>query len=178
MRLDSDYALLNLALGVTNYARNRDPIVMRQIVRLALRQSPADLTTLALSGWAYIWTCDNDAALDCLTKALRLGEFSPWSLSIRGGLSLASVQAGDNENAILFATEGLSISADYATLHRVLAAAYAHLGHEKRAEQAVKAALQADPEGSIQSILSRNFFADANTGSRYICGLRLAGMPE
>jgi Tfp pilus assembly protein PilF len=176
--LAADHTLLNLALGVTIYAQNHDPSALRQIVEQALRQSSSDFVTLALSGWAYIWIGDHGAALDCLTKAWKLGQQSPWALSIKGGLALASLQAGDDHSAIAFANEGLSVSTGYATLHRVMAAANAHLGQMDEARRAVEAALGTDPDDSIRAIRARNVFAESSQVNRYIDGLRLAGMPE
>jgi adenylate cyclase len=176
--LAADHALLHLALGVTTYAQSRDPTALRIIVEQALRQSSSDFVTLALSGWAYIWIGDHAAALDCLHKARKLGGQSPWALSIQGGQSLASLQAGDDAAAIGFAEQGLTISASYATLHRVLAAAYAHLGQMDAAGQAVEATLALNPNDSITVINSRNVFLETVSANRYLDGLRLAGMPE
>jgi adenylate cyclase len=177
-RLASDHALLNLALGVTTYAQSRDPVALRQIVEKALRRSSSDFITLALSGWAYIWIGDHESALDCLTKAWTLGRQSPWALSIKGGLALASVLAGDDRKAVAHAQEGLKFSTDYATLHRVLAAAQANSGRLDAARHAVETVLRMDPDDSITAIQHRNVFADPEGDNRYIAGLRAAGMPE
>ncbi|WP_299724781.1 adenylate/guanylate cyclase domain-containing protein [uncultured Tateyamaria sp.] len=176
--LAPDHAHLHLALGVTAYAEARDPVTLRKIIDKALRQSSSDYVTLVLSGWAYVWIGDHRAAVDCLSKAWTFGRQSPWSLAIKGGLAFASLQTGDDAGAIAHAREGLETSADYATLHRVLAAAHAHQGEEEAAQAALAAALAADPQDSIRAIRARNLFADYDSGNRYLDGLRLAGMPE
>jgi adenylate cyclase len=174
----ADHPLLHLALGVTTYSQSSDPTALRIICEQALRQSSSDFITLTLSGWAYIWTGDYPAALDCLNKARKLGGQSPWALSIQGGLALASLQAGDDDGAIAYAKQGLTVTASYSTLHRVLAAAYAHQGHQNGAEHAVAAALALNPKDSIRVINSRNMFPEAVSVNRYLDGLRIAGMPE
>ncbi|WP_390911066.1 adenylate/guanylate cyclase domain-containing protein [Pseudosulfitobacter sp. SM2401] len=176
--LAADHALLHLALGVTTYAQSNDPKALRIIVEQALRQSSSDFITLTLSGWAYIWTSDYGPALDCLTKARKLGGQSPWSMSILGGLALASLLAGDEAAAIEYAEQGLNVSSNYSTLHRVLAAAHAHLGQMDAARHAIQAAQALNPDDSIASISARNMFRDTAHENRYLDGLRLAGMPE
>lgn len=174
----ADHALLNLALGVTTYAQSNDPTALRLIAEQALRQSSSDFITLTLSGWAYIWTGDYVPALDCLKKARKLGGQSPWSLSILGGLALASLLSGNDIAAIVFAEQGLAVSSSYSTLHRVLAAAHAHQGRIETAQEAVQAALALNPKDSISSINSRNVFRETIASNRYLDGLRIAGMPD
>lgn len=173
-----DHPLLNLALGVTTYSQSNDPTALRIICEQALRQSSSDFVTLTLSGWAYIWIGDYPAALDCLRKAHKLGGQSPWALTIQGGLALASLQAGDDASAIAFAQQGLTVTTSYATLHRVLAAAYAHQDQTQAAHAAVAATLALNPKDSIAAIDARNMFPKSVSVNRYLDGLRLAGMPE
>ena len=176
--LAADHAHLHLALGVTAYAEARDPVTLRKIIDKALRQSSSDYVTLTLAGWAYVWIGDHRAGGECLSKAWTFGGQSPWALAIKGGLAFALLQTGDDAGAIAHAREGLETSADYATLHRILAAAHAHLGDTSAAGEALEAALAADPQDSIRAIRARNLFAGRDEGNRYLDGLRLAGMPE
>lgn len=176
--LIESHSLLRLALGVTTYSQHREPAILRATVEYALRQSSSDFVTLALSGWAYIWIGDHFAAIDCLKRAFVLGGRSPWALSIRGGLALATLQAGDDVNAIKLAQEGLHLSIGYTTLYRVLAAAHAQLGQYDAAAEAIKDTLQLQPDDSIAAILARNVFAIEGEDNRYIAGLRKAGMRE
>ncbi|MEO9574619.1 MAG: adenylate/guanylate cyclase domain-containing protein [Tateyamaria sp.] len=176
--LAPDHTHLHLVLGVTAYAEARDPVTLRKIIEKALRQASSDYLTLTLSGWAYVWIGDQGAGAECLSKAWTLGRQSPWALAIKGGLAFALLQTGDDAAAIAHAREGLETSADYATLHRILAAAHAHLGDMSAASEALAAALAADPQDSIRVIRARNLFADHDYDNRYLDGLRLAGMPE
>ncbi|MEM6371803.1 MAG: adenylate/guanylate cyclase domain-containing protein [Pseudomonadota bacterium] len=176
--LAPDHAHLHLALGVAAYAEARDPATMRKIIDKALRQSASDYLTLTISGWAYVWIGDHRTAVECLSKAWTFGKHSPWALAIKGGLAFSLLQTGDDRAAIVHAREGLETSANYATLHRVLAAAYAHLGEQTQADLALRAALAADPQDSIRAIRARNLFADHDNENRYLDGLRLAGMPD
>ncbi|MGR3615586.1 MAG: adenylate/guanylate cyclase domain-containing protein [Paracoccaceae bacterium] len=176
--LAEDHSLLQLALAVTTYAQLREPAALRVAVEQALRLSSSDFVTLALSGWAFIWIGDHRAAIDCLEKAFVLGGRSPWSLSIRGGLALASLQMGEYDRAIKLCREGLAISVGYGTLHRILAAAYAQTGENTAAAHSVEAALQLQPYDSIANISARNVFSLTGADNRYIAGLRMAGMPE
>ncbi|MEM7320177.1 MAG: hypothetical protein AAF408_14290, partial [Pseudomonadota bacterium] len=163
---------------VTTYAQVREPAALRTTVEYALRQSSSDFVTLILSGWSYIWIGDHHDAIDCLKKAYVLADKSPWAMSIIGGLSLASLQAGDDESAIKLANDGLNISVGYATLYRVLAAAYAQLGQVQAASSALSSALQLKPEDSVAAIQSRNVFTLQGEANRYITGLRKAGLRE
>ncbi|MFL4470689.1 adenylate/guanylate cyclase domain-containing protein [Tateyamaria armeniaca] len=176
--LAPDHAHLHLALGVTAYAEARDPVAMRKIIDKALRQSASDYVTLTMSGWAYVWIGDHRTAVECFSKAWTFGKQSPWALAIKGGLAFSLLQTGDDKGAISHARDGLETSADYATLHRILAAAHAHLDEDAAAQGALRAALAADPQDSIRAIRARNLFADHDSGNRYLDGLRLAGMPE
>ncbi|MFD1158835.1 adenylate/guanylate cyclase domain-containing protein [Roseovarius aestuarii] len=176
--LAENNSLLRLALGVTTYSQHREPAILRSTVEYALRQCSSDFITLALSGWAYVWIGDNIAAIDCFKKATVLGGYSPWALSIRGGLAMATLQAGNDEAAIKLAKDGLNLSAGYATLYRVLAAAQAQLGRQDEASDALNAALRLHPNDNVTSILARNVFAVEGERNRYISGLRKAGMKE
>ncbi|WP_300072028.1 adenylate/guanylate cyclase domain-containing protein [uncultured Ruegeria sp.] len=176
--LAENHSLLRLALGVTTYSQHREPAILRSTVEYALRQSSSDFVTLALSGWSYVWIGDNTAAIDCFKKADVLGGKSPWALSIRGGLAMATLQAGNDEAAIKLAKDGLNLSVGYATLYRVLAAAQAQLGRWGEATEAVNTALRLHPNDNISSILARNVFAIEGGENRYISGLRKAGMKE
>lgn len=176
--LAADNPLLHLALAVTTYSQSSDPAALRSTCEQALRLSSSDFVTLTLSGWAYIWLGDYRAALDCLGKARTLGGQSPWGLAIQGGLALATLQDGDNLGAISFCKQGLALTANYATLHRVAAAAYAHLGQTEQAQSAIATALSLNPKDSIAVINSRNMFREAASANRYLEGLKLAGMPE
>ena len=70
------------------------------------------------------------------------------------------------------------MSAGYATLYRVLAAAQAQLGRQDEASDALNAALRLHPNDNVTSILARNVFAVEGERNRYISGLRKAGMKE
>ncbi|MEP2030879.1 MAG: adenylate/guanylate cyclase domain-containing protein [Paracoccaceae bacterium] len=176
--LASDHALLSLALAVTSYAHNRDTSALHGEVTQALRQSSAEFVTLALSGWAFIWIGDPNQALDCLKRALTLGGHSPWALSIKGGLAMAYLHSGDDENALKMTDDCLKVSSGYTTVYRVQAAANAHLGRTELAHAAVANALRSTPGDSVQAIHARNVFADTPGTHRYLDGLRLAGMPQ
>jgi adenylate cyclase len=170
--------LLELAIAISVYRRERDTARLKRAVRSALRQAPFTVDLRVFSGWANVWLGEPEAALDCFATGRRLIRFSPWAGPAIGGEAVACVMVGRDDEAIGHAMRGLEITSGFATLYRVMASAHALQGRETEAADALKEVFRLVPGETIQLTRTRTGYADTPGTRRYLEGLRLAGMPD
>jgi adenylate cyclase len=176
--LATDSPMLELAIALWVYRRERDSARLKRAVRRGLRQAPFTVDVRVFSGWANIWLGEPEEALDCFAKGRRLIRFSPWAGPALAGEAVACVMVGRDDEAIGHAKRGLNTTDGFATLYRVMASAHALQGREAEATEALMEVLRLVPGETIQLIRTRTGYADTLGTRRYFEGLRLAGMPE
>jgi adenylate cyclase len=91
------------------------------------------------------------------------------------GIGFAFIELRRFEEAIVAAKKAQRQSPSYAAAYRCLASAFAHLGHDAEAREAVVRLLQLDPAFTISARMGRRRQAHAKL---LIEGLRRAGLPE
>ncbi len=169
---------LELYVAIATRKPFGDEARLRRAIQNALRQMPFKPDLVMMGGAAYVWMGEPELALECLAVGRKLNRFSPWAIPHIGMLALASVMAGNDDEAIAIAEEGLQLTAGFGTLHRALASALAHSGRFDEARTALDKALDLVPGESIAFGRQRSGYADTPGTQRYFEGLRLAGMPE
>jgi adenylate cyclase len=60
----------------------------------------------------------------------------------------------------------------------LLAATFAHLGHERQAKEQVEALLRIEPDCSLSKLSRQRYFQNADDGANMFEGLRKAGIPN
>ncbi|MEW9919998.1 adenylate/guanylate cyclase domain-containing protein [Marimonas sp. MJW-29] len=150
----------------------------RRVIETVLRMSSLDYVTLTFCGWGFLFLGLPEPAMDCLRRALKLGQHTPWRLIILGGLGQAHLQLGQFRKAIEVCNEGLALSTRYSALYRQAAAAYAQLGEMEKAQAAIAEVLKQMPEDTISAVRTRSGYQENPATRLYFDGLRMAGLPE
>ncbi|HKK36791.1 MAG TPA: hypothetical protein VJ994_10910 [Paracoccaceae bacterium] len=173
--------MLDVAVADAEYQQDGEAPKLRAALERSPGAAPFSGPVACFGGWGHVWPGEPATALEVLGEARRLGRrFGFQRLPTLGGLGLglAAVQAGRDEDALLHAEEGLRLSANYPTLHRIRAAACAWLGRDDEAREAVAEALRLGPDDAISTGRARSGYADTPATRRWFEGLRRAGLRE
>ena len=145
--------------------------------RRALELNPNSLVVLNLAGSAYRVRGEFDDAIGCYQRALQLCPGAPdrhWSVT---GIAIVHLAAGRFEDAVVWGRRALETAKAWEWPYCILAAAYAHLGRDAEAEEAVQTAMSMRP-GLTLSVLVPSYRHPATTDRFFVEGLRMAGLPE
>lgn len=176
--LTAQNSVLDIGVALADFQSNSDVVPVRNAISGALRRSASDANVLSMSAWASLWCGEAATASDCFRKFERFGKYHPFWVASKGGSATASVQLGDDAQAISDATEGLQFSNTYPTFFAVLASAYALSDHPQRATEALSRYRELVPDRTISSWKAMNDYGGSAGGERYFEGLRMAGLPE
>jgi class 3 adenylate cyclase/TolB-like protein len=123
--------------------------------------------------------CDALGYLGCLDDAIRIGEIALRLNPSRPdwycwNIAAARFLSGDFEKAL----KHLEQMTEFGPAFRLLAATYAQLGRPDEAREAGRNLLKVNPGFSIQRYITRAPYRDKSLLTKYVEGLRLAGLPE
>jgi adenylate cyclase len=142
--------------------------------------NPNSAIAWAASGWNAVARGDPEAAITKFERGMRLSPTGPHWSSFSAGIARAHFNAGRYEEAISWSERALSERPGFLLAHWVRAAAYAMAGHGDRAQRAMADFLADEP--GIRLAKLRDYFKQkwrrSDDYTRWIEGLRLAGMPE
>jgi TolB-like protein/Tfp pilus assembly protein PilF len=145
----------------------------------ALTLNPNLAVAWATSGWIKICFGDPDTAITNVSHALRLSPLDPRKYSWQHYMALAHLCAGRYDDAGSWAARALRNSPDNAGALRVAAASHALAGRITEAQQTMARMRHLYPTlcvSRVGEILPP--FRRLEDRSRYIEGLRKAGLPE
>ena len=145
----------------------------------ALTLNPNLAVAWATSGWIKICFGDPDTAITNVSHALRLSPLDPRKYSWQHYMALAHLCAGRYDDAGSWAVRALRNSPDNAGALRVAAASHALAGRITEAQQTMARMRHLYPTlcvSRVGEILPP--FRRLEDRSRYIEGLRKAGLPE
>jgi adenylate cyclase len=145
----------------------------------ALTLNPNLAVAWATSGWIKICFGDPDTAIINVSHALRLSPLDPRKYSWQHYMALAHLCAGRYDDAGSWAARALRNSPDNAGALRVAAASHALAGRITEAQQTMARMRHLYPTlcvSRVGEILPP--FRRLEDRSRYIEGLRKAGLPE
>jgi TolB-like protein/Tfp pilus assembly protein PilF len=145
----------------------------------ALTLNPNLAVAWATSGWIKICFGDPDTAITNVSHALRLSPLDPRKYSWQHYMALAHLCAGRYDDARSWAARALRNSPDNAGALRVAAASHALAGRITEAQQTMARMRHLYPTlcvSRVGEILPP--FRRLEDRSRYIEGLRKAGLPE
>ena len=124
----------------------------------------------AAHAYLSLFTADYALSRTIAERAMRLDPYAARPVYYRG---MAYFAEQEYERAIEVMRDGLSVNPGFSTLQTWVASAYAQLGNEEAAREALAAALQANPNAATASL--RQPFTDSSLLESYAEGLRLAG---
>ena len=144
----------------------------------ALTLNPNMTSAWMLKGWARLYLGEPDNAIDSFDRAIRLNPLDPLVARMQTGTAAAHFLAGRYEQASVRAERALRQHPNDQPLLRVAAASHALTGRIAEAGKIVTRIRQLDPELRLSRIAGQAPFRRPEDVSRYVDGLRKAGLPE
>ena len=144
----------------------------------ALTLNPNMTSAWMLKGWARLYLGEPDNAIDSFDRAIRLNPLDPLVARTQTGTAAAHFLAGRYEQASVRAERALRQHPNDQPLLRVAAASHALTGEIAEAQKIVMRIRQLDPESRLSRIAEQAPFRRPEDISRYVDGLRKAGLPE
>jgi len=147
-----------------------------KLIGRALALNPNLAAAWLFSGWTKVWLGDSPAAIERLTRAMRLSPQDPNMFNMQAALAGAHFIASEFETALSLAAAAVENQPNYVLGNCILAASAAYCGRRAEARAAVTRLLQLEP-GLTTSEVTRLFPARRSEDrERLIEGLRQAGL--
>jgi TolB-like protein/class 3 adenylate cyclase/Tfp pilus assembly protein PilF len=141
----------------------------------ALALNPNSAWAWLWSGWVRVFLGESEAAIDRVSRALRLNPTDPHSWSMYSALAHAHFFAGRDTDALSWAEMAVREKPDYLLPHYIVAASNALAGRLADARRAMGRVRQLDPSLDTSNLFPLRRPEDL---ARLAEGLRLAGLPE
>ncbi|MGV7211705.1 adenylate/guanylate cyclase domain-containing protein [Bradyrhizobium sp. UFLA05-112] len=116
-----------------------------------------------------------EEAVPSFERAVRVSPVDPWLQYSFAGMGYASIELRHFDEAIAAAKKALRLNRSHSGAYCVLASAFAHLGRDGEAREAVARLLELNPAFTISSWIARGGRSNAKLMTE---GLRKAGLPE
>jgi adenylate cyclase len=126
-------------------------------------------------GWVYRVAGLPEEAVRSFERAMRMSPVDPRLHLSFGGMGYAFIELRRFDEAIVAAKKAQRQSPTYSASYRCLASAFAHLGRDAEAREAVARVLETDPAFTISAWIARG---GQSNSKLLIEGLRKAGLPE
>jgi adenylate cyclase len=138
----------------------------------AVALNPNSFTAWYARGWVYQNAGQQEEALRSFERAIRMSPVDPALHRAFAGMASAFIEHGRFDEAIVAAKKALRQNPYYSAAYRYLASAFAHLGRDDEAREAVALLREVDPAFTLSAVIR-----PANR-KLVIEGLRKAGVPE
>jgi TolB-like protein/predicted Zn-dependent protease len=150
----------------------------RELVRHSLDLNPNSAIALAIA--AEIETClgNSHEALELLFRAVRLSPRDPRGWFITSKMTWAYFVQGQFDEAVSAAKNVLNQNPQSAYALRILAASLAKQGRLNDAAEAIREALNIEPQLTLTKLRARKMFIQEDIWRDYATALRLTGLPE
>ncbi len=148
------------------------------LIDRALALNPNLAWAWYFSGWAKVWLGEPEAAIERVTRALRLSPHDPYAFNMQAAAAYAHFVAGRYAEALSWAESALRERPDHNSSMRILAASCALTGLQERARKAMVRLRELDPALRISNLKHLNPFRRPDDFTRLAEGLRKAGLPE
>jgi adenylate cyclase len=120
-----------------------------------------------------------EEAIRSFERAIRLSPIDPLLHRALVGIGFAFIELRRFDEAIVAAKKAIRQNSSYSAAYRCLASAFAHLGRDAEAREAVARMSEVDPGFTTISAFSARAPGLSKLGSNlFIEGLRKAGLPE
>jgi adenylate cyclase len=130
------------------------------------------------SGYVRVWLGESEAAIDRVSRALRLNPTDPNSWSMYNALAHAHFFAGRYTDAISWAEMAVREKPDYLLPNYIAAASNAFAGRFADAKRAMGRVRQLDPSRRTSNLQNLFPLRRQEDLAKLSEGLRLAGLPE
>jgi adenylate cyclase len=141
----------------------------------AVALNPNSFNTWHCRGWVYrnagLW----EEAIRSFDRAFRRSPLDPRLQFTFTGMGMALVELGRFEEAIVAGKKAQRHNPFFSSTYRCLASAFAHLGRDEEAREAVARMAELDPAFTISAWIVRG---GQSNSKLMIEGLRKAGVPE
>jgi adenylate cyclase len=127
-------------------------------------------------GWVYNTAGLKEEAIRSFERAIRMSPVDPDLHSRLLGIGVALIELGRFDEAIV-ALKKAQRHKPSSAVYRCLASAFAHLGRDAEAQEAVARLLEVEPAFTISAWIAR-FAGERSRAKLLIEGLRKAGLPE
>ena len=144
----------------------------------ALVLNPNQATAWYLSGWLKIFVGNSDAAIERLTRAMRLSPLDPALYNMQTGTALAHFLAGRYDEASSWVQQAFRNDLHYLQAAAVTAASNALAGRPQEARRAMERMRQIDPALRISTLKDWFPLRRPEDFTSWADGLRKAGLPE
>ena len=147
------------------------------LVRQAIAINPNSAMVWFYSGWTHVYARNSATALDHLEKALRLNPRDPLDFKTWNGIAIALIQLERDEEAVDAAQRAVRSNPHFTSSWRALASSLALAGRVEEARKAMDKSLRLQPGQTATRRIAQRANSSPPT-SRYLAGLRLAGLPD
>ncbi|MGA9868618.1 MAG: adenylate/guanylate cyclase domain-containing protein [Acetobacteraceae bacterium] len=146
------------------------------LLQRAARLNPNSADIAATTGYLQYYVGQPARAAESFQRAIRLSPLDPRMLQIFAGLGMASLMAGENDEALNFLQSSINAGPDWAPTLRALIFAFVRLGRIEEARETARRLLEVDPGyriGTGHLTAPKGAFRD-----EFVSALRLAGLPD
>jgi adenylate cyclase len=171
---DSDPDALSWA-GLISAFMVADPESEIEMVDRAVALNPNSFNGWHCRGWVYRNAGMLEEAIVSFERAFRRSPLDPRLQFTFAGIGMALVELGRFDEAVVAGKKAQRHNPFFSSTYRCLASAFAHLGRDAEAREAVERLVELDPGFTISAWISRG---GQSQSKRMIEGLRKAGVPE
>jgi adenylate cyclase len=141
----------------------------------AVALNPNSITAWYVRGWVHRSAGLPEEAVRCFERAIRLSPVDPMLHPVFAGIGITLIELRRFDEAIVAGKKAQRQKSSFSPAYCCLASAFAHLGREAEAREAVARLLEFDPAFTISALIARGGQSNAKL---LIEGLRKAGLPE
>ena len=141
----------------------------------AVALNPNSFDAWSARGWVRRAAGLPQEAVQSFERAIRMNPTDPLLHPSFVGMGIALIELRRFDEAIVAGKKAQRHKSSYAPAYCCLASAFAHLGREAEAREAVARLLEFDPAFTISAFIARGGQSNAKL---LIGGLRKAGLPE
>jgi adenylate cyclase len=157
---------------------NSDAEAGAAMIDRALTLNPNITAAWLVGGWTKIYLGESNKAIGYFERAIRLNPLDPLIARMQTGIAAAQFLAGQYQEAAVSAENGLRQHPNDLPLLRVAAASRALAGQMMDAEKHMGRIRHLDPTLRLSRVAALAPCRRADDISRYVEGMRRAGLPE
>jgi adenylate cyclase len=146
-----------------------------EMANRAVALNPNSFTAWRARGHVYLHAGLPEEAVRSFERAIRLSPVDPTLHRSFVGMGAALIELGRFDEAIVAGKKAQRQKPSNPVAYRCLASAFAHLGRDAEAREAVARMLEVDPDFTISAFIAR---LRPSNRKLLIEGLRKAGLPE